>query len=270
MMRLVCINGEDRGGSFEMTVGRTAILGRDPGVTGLQINDIMASRKHLNVTAEQGQFTIEDLGSANGSRINGSALVKPTIAYPGDILIIGHSSFLVEDPQNISGPDVRISTPHEEGNGVGTSSVERMSSQRLKKQLRRHKTINYVPEEAGGEGSVDATSTDMLAGLLTDLPMAVLVYDSNDRIIIANDLFKRLFDLTIGVGVKASAVIENLASHLLYPEDMQTLLGGQAQDAMRLDLPRSRYWLAWCSQNPHQTTLFLLTDETLGKHGSVV
>jgi hypothetical protein len=53
------------------------------------------SRRHARITARGSQFYIEDLGSANGTIINGRTRLKPQEPYPlvnGDVLKIGETT----------------------------------------------------------------------------------------------------------------------------------------------------------------------------------
>jgi len=53
------------------------------------------SRRHARITSRGGQFYIEDLGSANGSFVNGRTRLKPQEPYPlvnGDVLKIGETT----------------------------------------------------------------------------------------------------------------------------------------------------------------------------------
>jgi hypothetical protein len=53
------------------------------------------SRRHARVTSRGSQFYIEDLGSANGTTVNGRSRLKPQEPYPlvnGDIVKIGETT----------------------------------------------------------------------------------------------------------------------------------------------------------------------------------
>jgi hypothetical protein len=53
------------------------------------------SRRHARITARGAQFYIEDLGSANGTIVNGRTRLKPQEPYPlvnGDVLKIGETT----------------------------------------------------------------------------------------------------------------------------------------------------------------------------------
>ena len=53
------------------------------------------SRRHARITSRGGQFYIEDLGSANGTFVNGRTRLKPQEPYPlvnGDVLKFGETT----------------------------------------------------------------------------------------------------------------------------------------------------------------------------------
>lgn len=53
------------------------------------------SRRHARVTSRGGQFYIEDLGSANGTFVNGGVRLKPQEPYPlvnGDVVKLGETT----------------------------------------------------------------------------------------------------------------------------------------------------------------------------------
>jgi len=53
------------------------------------------SRRHARITSRGSQFYIEDLGSANGTTVNGRTRLKPQEPYPlvnGDVLKIGETT----------------------------------------------------------------------------------------------------------------------------------------------------------------------------------
>jgi hypothetical protein len=53
------------------------------------------SRRHARITVRGSQFFVEDLGSANGTIVNGSKRLKPQEPYPlanGDVIKIGETS----------------------------------------------------------------------------------------------------------------------------------------------------------------------------------
>src|SRR5262249_858996 len=60
----------------------------------LTINDSWASRRHCLLTCEQGTLMVRDLGSRNGTRLNGIPIDQSPLR-PGDELTVGISTFSV-------------------------------------------------------------------------------------------------------------------------------------------------------------------------------
>jgi predicted component of type VI protein secretion system len=63
-------------------------IGRDPGC-GLALDDDRVSRRHARVSPQNGAAVAEDLGSTNGTYLNGMMLYGPTVLSAGDHLLIG-------------------------------------------------------------------------------------------------------------------------------------------------------------------------------------
>ena len=57
----------------------------------LAVSDRSLSREHLRLFLENEQWFVEDMGSRNGTRVNGMLIAKPTTVAPGDILAISTS-----------------------------------------------------------------------------------------------------------------------------------------------------------------------------------
>lgn len=64
------------------------VLGRGPGC-GLQIPSREASRNHAEVRFEEGRFVLRDLGSTNGTFLNGERVEGVRPLRPGDRIEIG-------------------------------------------------------------------------------------------------------------------------------------------------------------------------------------
>jgi pSer/pThr/pTyr-binding forkhead associated (FHA) protein len=64
------------------------VAGRDE-ECALVIDAGTVSRRHARITVVSGTATIEDLGSTNGTHVNGTRISAPTRLSPGDKLLIG-------------------------------------------------------------------------------------------------------------------------------------------------------------------------------------
>ncbi len=65
------------------------LVGRLPD-NHLGLNDKSVSRRHATISVQQGGVFIEDMGSQNGTSVNGTGIRQSTPIKPGDILRIGH------------------------------------------------------------------------------------------------------------------------------------------------------------------------------------
>ena len=63
-------------------------IGREPKST-VCINDASVSRHHARIVVVQGAATIEDLGSKNGTQLNGTRLTQPARLADGDQIALG-------------------------------------------------------------------------------------------------------------------------------------------------------------------------------------
>jgi hypothetical protein len=68
-----------------------ATLGR--GDVEIQIEDPFASSRHARISRQGRVLVIEDLGSTNGTYLNGEPLSGPQPLHPGDRIRIGDSEF---------------------------------------------------------------------------------------------------------------------------------------------------------------------------------
>lgn len=77
---------------------REMFLGRDLS-NDIVVNDTEVSRRHTRFFAQGDTYVVEDLGSTNGTYVNGQRLVSPYILRPGEMVAIGeHISFIFDSP----------------------------------------------------------------------------------------------------------------------------------------------------------------------------
>lgn len=89
-----CLVQPTTGRKFTLDCPRLRI-GRDP-KSQIVLEDVYVSRHHAFITYEDGQFWIEDLGSKNGTQLNGAHILDREVINPGDVLSFGHAEFIVE------------------------------------------------------------------------------------------------------------------------------------------------------------------------------
>ena len=81
--------------SIDVKVGVTLVVGRAVN-SDIPIYDPTISRQHAQLSAEDGGVRVKDLGSSNGTFLNGSR-VSDTLAAPNDVLTFGKVAFYVRE-----------------------------------------------------------------------------------------------------------------------------------------------------------------------------
>jgi pSer/pThr/pTyr-binding forkhead associated (FHA) protein len=98
----------------EVTVdGRPLSIGR-AGDNDLVVSDSRVSRHHARIQARRGALVLHDLGSTNGSRVNGTR-VQEVVLGEGDRIEIGDTVLLVE---SIPGAQVAVAPPYDASTGA--------------------------------------------------------------------------------------------------------------------------------------------------------
>lgn len=105
--RLVLKSGPNSGQTCEL--GNTdTIIGRDINANFV-INDPEVSRRHARLYLQGANYVIEDLGSTNGTVVNGQRLAGPYILSPGELITLGeHTQVLFE--KVLLDPDATIAS----------------------------------------------------------------------------------------------------------------------------------------------------------------
>ena len=98
-LTLVIVEGQDAG--RELPIGGTVLVGRDPGAD-VVIADTEISSRHASFAPVDGGVAVEDLGSTNGTFVNGQRLTGTRQLQAGDRVQLGATVVevrgLVTDP----------------------------------------------------------------------------------------------------------------------------------------------------------------------------
>jgi hypothetical protein len=123
-MKVVFVSGPRTGD--EMEVDRELIVGREE--SDLEIEDTTVSRRHAAFRPTDDGVEIEDLGSTNGTFVNGARIEEATTMQPGDFVSIGNSTFEVRgdwraaETEAIAIP-AQIGTPAANEDDIPTSQL---------------------------------------------------------------------------------------------------------------------------------------------------
>ncbi|NOH00998.1 MAG: FHA domain-containing protein [Chloroflexi bacterium] len=93
--QFVMRSGPTPGVTFPLE-GEQLTIGRDSS-NGVAINDAEVSRKHARLMFQGGKYVLEDLGSTNGTFVNGQRLAGPVVLKPGDVISLGEQIVLMYD-----------------------------------------------------------------------------------------------------------------------------------------------------------------------------
>jgi len=96
---LKVISGPNNGAEFNMQVGKTYTIGTDPATADIIFHDTSVSRQHAKIfVAPNDTLTIEDLGSKNGTLIDGNTVQKSKVPLsPNSVVTLGTTSFVIFD-----------------------------------------------------------------------------------------------------------------------------------------------------------------------------
>ena len=95
MAHLVITSGQLEGRRIE--VSEELVVGREN--VDVVIDDAELSRRHFAIRPVAGGLEVEDLGSRNGTRVDGTRIDGPTRVRHGAVLTVGMTTFAVEVPQ---------------------------------------------------------------------------------------------------------------------------------------------------------------------------
>jgi hypothetical protein len=108
--QFVMRSGPTPGVTFPLE-GDQLIIGRDSS-NSVAINDAEISRKHSRLSFQGGKYVLEDLGSTNGTFVNGQRLTGPVVLKPGDVVSLGEQIVLMYDAINTD-PGATIASPRQ-------------------------------------------------------------------------------------------------------------------------------------------------------------
>jgi two-component system NtrC family sensor kinase len=99
VLTLLVLQGPDKGRRFELP-DETAVIGRES--RQLPITDNTVSRRHAELIPADGAWILHDLGSANGSYVNGTRVENRYILKLGDQIRVGHTLLVFGSQPGIS------------------------------------------------------------------------------------------------------------------------------------------------------------------------
>lgn len=126
--KLVVTAGPAAGQEFQL-VGESLTCGRNAD-NPISVADTSVSRKHFEVTFDGAAWSIADLGSGNGTFVNGEKLEAPAVLHDGDVIATGDTEFSYVDgraakPAAAAKPALRSASGGEIPSRRGGGAAER-------------------------------------------------------------------------------------------------------------------------------------------------
>ncbi len=88
-IQMVMRTGPTPGKAFPLSKAEI-IIGRDV-ACDIVVNDAEISRRHAKLTMQGNGYVLEDLGSTNGTFVDGQRLMGPHPLQPGDLVLLGEN-----------------------------------------------------------------------------------------------------------------------------------------------------------------------------------
>ena len=114
--------GEREPGSVH-DVGEGLVIGRAKGVS-IRLSDPLVSGRHARVAPDGDDVSVEDLGSTNGTFLNGAQLSAPAVLSNGDRIRVGESEFVFESVPAVAPPPDPTEPPPEVGRPPAPDAAE--------------------------------------------------------------------------------------------------------------------------------------------------
>lgn len=148
-VQLKIVDGPDVGREFP--IGGSLVIGRDPSA-GIVLEDSEVSRRHATVSSTGGSATVEDLGSTNGTFVNGERIEGTRTLSAGDRLRIGTTVLEVKQPVQAT---MIAQVPEPEDPGA-TQMASVMSPEEAERAVKAEEAMRHGEPEGADE---DDTAT---------------------------------------------------------------------------------------------------------------
>lgn len=132
------ISGKYQGGEFALPNGKEIVVGRSSDLEMVLVED-MVSRRHARIFWETDQIEIEDLGSTNGTFVNGEKIKRATLKE-GDRVLIGTSILKV-----IASEKPTTSSPNIERNKENLETAAAATAQKTSVRTTMSGAIDEIP-----------------------------------------------------------------------------------------------------------------------------
>ena len=194
MPQVYVLQGPDKGKTFQLPDGYGLIGRHSPTIA---LTDTSVSRRHAELREQQGQWFLKDLGSANGTYLNGVKLDQPSEIRIGDQIRCGSTVFVF---------------------GSSTESLFRAEPQDVQLEPHEQTIDSTIMESMPGESDLVRTIPPAPGQAANDLRVMYQLVSAISSIFDLDQLLEKAMDLIFDVIPAERAFI------LLLEEDGTTLI----------------------------------------------
>ncbi|MCX5746904.1 MAG: DUF4388 domain-containing protein [Proteobacteria bacterium] len=149
------ISGKYQGGEFPLRMNREIIIGRSSDLDMVLVED-MVSRRHARISSTDADVYIEDMGSTNGTFVNGEKIAGRALLQEGDRILVGTSIIKV-----VGATDGAVSQQSE------AEARRRLEAGAQQRQATQGRPMSGVIEEIPLPDLLQLLSTSRKSGVLT-------------------------------------------------------------------------------------------------------
>jgi pSer/pThr/pTyr-binding forkhead associated (FHA) protein len=149
------ISGKYQGGEFPLRMNREIIIGRSSDLDMVLVED-MVSRRHAKISSTETEVYIQDMGSTNGTFVNGEKIAGRAVLQEGDRILVGTSIIKV-----VAAVDGMVATQSE------AEARRRLEAGAQQRQQTQGRPMSGVIEEIPLPDLIQLLSTSRKSGVLS-------------------------------------------------------------------------------------------------------
>jgi hypothetical protein len=138
-------------------------IGRTEGME-IVIDNVSVSRQQAELRQDGRYWTVRDLGSSNGTFLNGQRVTEPTRLKPGDEISFGKFSLFFERALDEPVAEARIAPTQGKANPPGTYHLSEDELERLQQKIATKRRAQLDWEAAGMKGTYLIPGAEVLVG----------------------------------------------------------------------------------------------------------
>jgi pSer/pThr/pTyr-binding forkhead associated (FHA) protein len=148
------ISGKYQGGEFPLRMNREIIIGRSSDLDMVLVED-MVSRRHAKISSSEAEIFIQDMGSTNGTFVNGEKIAGRAQLHEGDRILVGTSIIKV------------VAVDAQTANQSEAEARRRLEAGAQQRQATQGRPMSGVIEEIPLPDLLQLLSTSRKSGVLT-------------------------------------------------------------------------------------------------------